>query len=605
MKNFKHIFTLSLVALFGLSLTGCSNDNLDTNPYNKSGVNLVAFGPSPILRTQEIRITGTNLTQVTAVAFPGGASVEKGSFNKVDDRDIYVNVPDESVPGQIKLMVGSEAVSSSVSPITFVEPIEVASVTPVTGLNAGDEITVKGEYVYNIYEAIFTSGVTGAAVRAEDFTYVSRHEIRFLVPLGAESGEIVFTDGADWEYEYETPLEVLPATYTGISTTTTDFGQQIQISGTNLHTVETVMFPGGVAAEFTVSDDHKTLSTTVPAETKSGAITLVLYSGASLTTAEVSVPTLTVSKVSKDKDLRVGDVITITGENFDRIATISLPGYGMLAENEYKLSGNTLTITIPDGTTDGNLEIVQNSFISVSHKLMMFSEAPETAIWTGNFTIAGWDVGMQDLAWGGYDWSTAVAGQTLTVYLTPDMSEGWSQIRVGNGSWAALPGTSDVNELTAEDTKFTVTLTQEMIDEMVNNGGLVICGAYFTVTKITLSVLEETIWSGSFSLGAWENGLQDLAWGGYDWSQVSAGTTLKLYYEVDPSVGYINIRFGNGSWAALPSTVDWGNDGNASPDPSETTIETRLTADDMDQLLNAGGLVICGAGIVCKKIVLQ
>ncbi|MBR2777406.1 MAG: hypothetical protein IKD75_09960 [Prevotella sp.] len=605
MKNFKHIFTLSLVALVGLSLTGCSSDNLDTNPYNKSGVNLVAFGPSPILRTQEIRITGTNLTQVTAVAFPGGASVEKGSFNKVDDRDIYVNVPDESVPGQIKLMVGSEAVSSSVSPITFVEPIEVSSVTPVTGLNAGDEITVKGEYVYNIYEAIFTSGVTGAAVRAEDFTYVSRKEIRFLVPLGAESGEIVFTDGADWEYEYETPLEVLPATYTGISTTTTDFGQQIQISGTNLHTVETVMFPGGVAAEFTVSDDHKTLSTTVPAETKSGAITLVLYSGASLTTAEVSVPTLTVSKVSKDKDLRVGDVITITGENFDRIATISLPGYGMLAENEYKLSGNTLTITIPDGTTDGNLEIVQNSFISVSHKLMMFSEAPETAIWTGSFTIAGWDVGMQDLAWGGYDWSTAVAGQTLTVYLTPDMSEGWSQIRVGNGSWAALPGTADVNELTAEDTKFTVTLTQEMIDEMVNNGGLVICGAYFTVTKITLSVLEETIWSGSFSLGAWENGLQDLAWGGYDWSQVSAGTTLKLYYEVDPSVGYINIRFGNGSWAALPSTVDWGNDGNASPDPSETTIETRLTADDMDQLLNAGGLVICGAGIICKKIVLQ
>ena len=26
---------------------------------------------------------------------------------------------------------------------------------------------------------------------------------------------------------------------------------------------------------------------------------------------------------------------------------------------------------------------------------------------------------------------------------------------------------------------------------------------------------------------------------------------------------------------------------------------------DMDQLLNAGGLVICGAGIICKKVVLQ
>ena len=77
--------------------------------YNKSGVNLIAFGPSPILRTHEIRITGTNLNQVTGVAFPGGATVEKSSFNKADNEDIYLNVPDESLPGQIKLMVGGEA----------------------------------------------------------------------------------------------------------------------------------------------------------------------------------------------------------------------------------------------------------------------------------------------------------------------------------------------------------------------------------------------------------------------------------------------------------------------------------------------------------------
>ena len=106
-------------------------------------------------------------------------------------------------------------------------------------------------------------------------------------------------------------------------------------------------------------------------------------------------------------------------------------------------------------------------------------------------------------------------------------------------------------------------------------------------------------------MGSWENGLQELAWGGYDWSQVKAGTTLKLYYEYDPAPGYINIRFGNGSWSALPSTQSWGPDGNASPDPSETTIKTVLTDADMNELINNGGLVICGAGIICKKIVLQ
>jgi hypothetical protein len=176
---------------------------------------------------------------------------------------------------------------------------------------------------------------------------------------------------------------------------------------------------------------------------------------------------------------------------------------------------------------------------------------------------------------------------------------------LGNGSWDPLPGTAEVNPLSGEDTKFSVTLTQAMIDEMVSKGGLVICGAYFTVTKVTLSILEEVIWSGNFALGSWAAGMQELAWGGYDWSQVAVGTTLKLYYEVDSSVGYINIRFGNGSWKALPSTEGWGSEGNAVPDPSETSIKTVLTDADKNELVNNGGLVICGAGIICKKIVLQ
>ncbi|MBP5713076.1 MAG: hypothetical protein J6X07_00075 [Prevotella sp.] len=613
MKKIYYVFALFVIALVGLSLTACSEDDYDTNPYNKSGVNLLAFGPSPNTRSGEVRITGTNLNSVDKVVFSGGtleragriinisgAEVERAAFTSSDNENIYVNIPDESVPGKIRLVVGKDTVTSE-GTLSFKEPITVTSITPTTGLNAGDEITIKGDYVYNIAEVIFASGVSGAPVAAEDFTYVSRKEIRLIVPLAAEPGTIIFNDGADWEEEFKAPLEIITASVSSI-TENTDFGQQIQITGINLHTVESVIFPGGVSSDFTISDDHKTITTTVPAETKSGPVSLLLYSGDAVATKDISVPTLNVTEVSKTKDIKVGDVITLTGENFDRIKSISLPGIGEF--NDYKVSGNTLTFTVPEDMSDGAIEIVQNSFISVSFRVSMYSEAPETVIWAGNFVIGEWNAGLQDLAWGGYNWSTAKAGQVLTVYLTPDMSAGWSQIRVGNGSWAALPGTADVNPLTAEDTKFSVTLTQAMIDEMVANGGLVICGAYFTVTKITLSILENTIWSGSFKLGSWEAGLQDLAWGGYDWTKVKAGTTLKIYYEYDPAPGYINIRFGNGSWVALPSTQGWGPDGNASPDPSETSIKTVLTDADIEQLRNAGGLVICGAGIIVKKIVL-
>ena len=151
MKKYKNIFTLLVVALVGLSLTACSEDDYNTNPYSKSGVNLLAFGPSPNTRSQQIRITGTNMQSVDKVIFAGGtleragqiiniqgAEVEKANFNSVDNENIYVNIPDESVPGKIRLVAGNDTITSE-GTLTFEEPIEVTSISPLEGLNAGDQ----------------------------------------------------------------------------------------------------------------------------------------------------------------------------------------------------------------------------------------------------------------------------------------------------------------------------------------------------------------------------------------------------------------------------------------------------------------------------------
>jgi uncharacterized lipoprotein YehR (DUF1307 family) len=49
MKKIKNIFSLLVVALVGLSLTACSNDDLGTNQY-QGGVGLNAYGPNPVMR---------------------------------------------------------------------------------------------------------------------------------------------------------------------------------------------------------------------------------------------------------------------------------------------------------------------------------------------------------------------------------------------------------------------------------------------------------------------------------------------------------------------------------------------------------------------------
>ena len=588
--------------------TSCSEDQLDTNQYNKSGVNILAFGPMPITRGATMRLTGTQLNNVKEVLFPEGnqkltpsTTYISGEFTLQSSEEMTVTIPDQCVPGKLRLVTNDGQTIESASNITFAEEIKASSITP-NPIHPGEVVSIKGDYVWNIGQVVFFDHVT---VDAEDFLLNTRSEIQVIVPAEAKTGDVAYNDGSDGAENISIGiLTIDEIKATGVSNPNPEFGEEITITGENLDLVTSIDFPAEADVPFQVANDGKSVRVTVPDNTVSGSVTLNSASGIT-TSVGIAVPLASVSSTEPVKDVKVGQTITIKGDKLDRIIHLVLPAIDG-AFTDFTQTATQITFVVPEGMGDGKVTLVQHENYSVeSDKISMYSEAPETTIWAGNFEIGEWNAGLQDLAWGGYDWSTAQAGQVLTVYLTPNMSAGWSQIRIGNGSWAALPGTADVNPLTAEDTKFSVTLTQAMIDELLNAGGLVICGAYFTVTKITLSILEEVIWSGNFALGSWAAGMDELSWGRYDWSQVSAGKTLKLYYEVDPSVGYINIRFGNGSWAALPSTQGWGSDGNASPDPSETSIKTVLTADDMDQLLNAGGLVICGAGIICKKVVLQ
>lgn len=610
MKIYRKISVLAIAALVAATgFTGCSEDSLDTNQYSKSGVNILSFGPMPITRGETMRLTGTKLNNVREVLFPEGnqkltpaTTYIKGEFSVNGSEEMTVTIPDQCVPGKLRLVTSSGDTIVSASNITFAEEVKVTSFSPAS-IHPGAVITIKGEYVWNIGQVLFFDHV---AVNAENFIKNTRNEIQLLVPMEAKTGEILFNDGSDGADNVVIGrLEVDAANATGVSNATPEFGELITITGENLDLVTKLDFPAVENVDFMAAEDGSAIKVTVPTNCVSGTIMMTAASGLT-TSVNIEVPLATVTSTEPVTDVKAGQTITIKGDKLDRITKLILPAIETpLERGQFTQSASQISFVVPEGMGDGKVTLVQHENYSVeSDKIAMYSEAPETTIWAGSFYIGNWNTGMQELAWGGYDWSTVKAGQVLTVYLTPDMSQGWSQIRVGNGSWAPLPGTAEANALSAEDTKFSVTLTQAMIDEMVANGGLVICGAYFTITKITLSILETTIWSGTFALGSWAAGMGDLSWGGYNWATVSAGTTLKLYYEVDASVGYINIRFGNGSWAALPSTQGWGSDGNASPDPSETSIKTVLTDADMNELINNGGLVICGAGIICKKVVL-
>ena len=614
MKKYYKIFTLLVVALAGLSLTGCSEDDLDTNPYSKSGVNLLAFGPSPTERASEIRITGTNMQKVDKVVFAGGnieraghiisvagAEVEKANFNSVDNENIYVTIPMSTVPGKVKLVVGKDTVSS-VTLLTFNEPVEVTSVSPTTGLNAGDEISITGEYVYNIASVTFTSGVT---VPAEDFTYVSRNEIHLIVPLAAESGVISMSNGDAWEFEYETPLEIATATVTSV-TPAADFGEQIQITGTNLHTVESVFFPGGVSAEFTVSADNKTITTTVPAECKSGAISLLLYSGAALTTDEFSVPTISITSAEPNKDLIEGDVVTLTGENFDRVIGVSLPGAGDLLD--YTINGNTLTFTVPEDMTDGDVVLTQNAYITA--KIGIEMRKMRGVIWMGKENLSGWS------NWGVFNWDgdkwtkfqEAISGAgELTFHFKVIGDNPVFNLRQGDWSTAfsniSMPYGDDGNIHPAADaTDVVINLTAEEREAMFADGGkgMVICGDGIQLQYVKFEAAGNgvTLWSGELGPTNW-SGDKTIALTDDIKAQLEPGKLMGIEFVCDEGGGQVEIC---GSWwtgLEGPKRV-YGRDGegraimNFAADVNK--FEWELIQEDIDILTTQGAILFVGNG---------
>ena len=141
---------------------------------------------------------------------------------------------------------------------------------------------------------------------------------------------------------------------------------------------------------------------------------------------------------------------------------------------------------------DGSMMFNADGVIISSIGYVVDYSAP-TAIWTGEFSNAGWD-GNQDLAWGGYDWSLVEAGQTLyfTVKKVETGKWGCLSLRHGDG-WGALVDAVNAEGKNQYDlgddvdaTTIEFTLTQAAIDDLVANGGLVMTGDNLIITKVAI-----------------------------------------------------------------------------------------------------------------------
>ena len=340
-------------------VTACDQgEDLSTNQLGDKDVTLKSFGPSPIPRGAELRIIGSHVDRVESVTFQGTAAITdiRKTFGA---NEIRVIVPQDAQPGIITLTAGGKTISS-ITDLTFEETIIINSISPLT-VKAGNTIKIEGDYLNLVEEIIFAEDVhvLKAAFRSQN-----RSTIEVVVPLEAQTGKIVVSDGADivveedgepgvpiWIYSDDELTIALPAV-TKISPNPVKAGSLLTIEGTNFDLVESIVFGGGIEVEAKdfVSRTATKIEVNVPADVEEGDVQLIAFSGVAVSLTGLNLTAPTITSISPNP-VKNGATLTVIGQNIDLVSRVVFGG-----DKEGTIASKTATkieVSVPVDAADG------------------------------------------------------------------------------------------------------------------------------------------------------------------------------------------------------------------------------------------------------------
>ena len=652
MKNIIKISALAFAAALVLGITGCQKVTLGTAQYSDDAVTLASYGPNPVMRGGQLRFFGSNLQEIVEVNVPGVpaiTSIEVVTPGKTSEIRVTLPVEGPEV-GIVSLKAKDGAVFKTKKELTYTEPIVFDGFSAAETAFPGDEITLKGDYMNLVDHVVFEGG---------DIAYVeagaSRHEARVIIPAKAITGKIILSDGAEVEnlLYSEKELVIGQPSVTKLEDTSVKPGDEITFTGTHLEMFKAVSFrrmnETVYIEDLEVVDGKITVA--VPDVASAGLVSAISYAGDEFTIVEIDcvMPSdLEVLNVPK-----AGTDLIIDGEDLDVVTKINLAG----AEDvSFDCKEGEIWANVPATATNGTAKLFHpnGEFVEVDYTIVepTITKVSPLELFAGDepVLVEGTDLDLVTAAKiGGKD--VAIIGQTKTsLTLATEVSSvsGCVSIALANG----ITYNSDEEVTMKYHSKVIVVSRpagQHIGQEVVIKGqNMDLVESIFIgetkVTKYGLRTPEEirflmpwckvglydfkfqlydgdvevqpepievlleqdikTIWSGNFVIGGWDGGMQDLAWGGYDWSKVTAGTELIVHYKINTAGDYHQIRAGNGSWAALPTWKTLpGSDGDGNvPVTEDGYLSIKLTDADLDQLVNNGGLVLCGAFFIVTEV---
>ena len=325
---------------------------------------------------------------------------------------------------------------------------------------------------------------------ATELASQSATELTVAMPAAAQSGDLMLNTAAGKSVVVAiTTAKPENVTYAASSV---GGGENLIINGQNLDLVASVTFTGGasVGDSTFVAQSATQITLAVPtAGAETGVVTLVMGNGESVEAPEVTITSPNCAYLpSVPESFVQGTSVVLDIINGSHLTNVTIND----AQSQFWFdeTANTLSIKIPaDLSGTCTLKLISDNG-EMEYEINIV--ALETTIWEGSFTLS-WNA-LEDLSWGKYDFSTVKAGQKLIVYFTELADQTYWQIRIAKGNgWAALAdwstsiGGGDILDLEAGATSYSYTLTENDVNELVNEGGLILTGTNITITRVALS----------------------------------------------------------------------------------------------------------------------
>ena len=433
----------------------------------------------------------------------------------------------------------------------------------------GGELRVIG----NNLDQVQSVSIPGSdAVANSSFTMKTPTEIRLIVPKTAEEGQIALNVGGGGAITSITSLTIDGSiVLNGFSPLSAKAGDVIKIEGEDLDFAKEVIFSADihVVKDSFISQSLQSIEVRVPLEAQTGKLaisgpvqenTITVYLDSDLT---VTLPTIT---AISPETIRAGNVMTITGKDFDLVKNITFGGTKIADSFITNSDFTSITVTVPVDAQDGPVVLSAFSGVKVSSADNLTMVVPTitsvspTSIQQGDtVTITGTDLDLVSTAafGGGKQPGQIVPGGTLT------------EIKV-------------VSPVNAKDG--TIVLTT-LANKTVETDPITIKQAAGN---------ETTVW-GEIVLSGWNNVTVPYSAFG---DNLQPNDVIRIYFSSIESNGEIQVFYGD--WGAIGSGID------VKPAAGDEYYEILLTADMIDHMKNpawgAGGILMQGDGLTISKI---